>query len=520
VPHTARTVDAMALPPPVAPRRKRRKRRWRRVVAWAGAAVVALVAVAAGIFAWVYAGADVSTAGKLDFENPLRIPELFEGERGDDGVVRFDLDVQAGTTQFRDGSPTETWGVNGPYLGPTLRAARGDVVEIAVRNDLDEATTMHWHGMHLPARMDGGPHQPIGPGETWRPTWTVDQPAATLWYHPHPHGDTAEHVHRGVAGMFILEDDQSAALDLPHTYGVDDLPVIIQDRSFDDDNQFDGGGVDLGDELLVNGTHDPHVDVTHERVRVRLLNASGARFYDLGFVDGRPFEVIATDGGLLQSPVTVDRVPLSPGERAEIVVAFEPGEQAVLRSFPRGSGGGFFVDRFDGHDDTFDVLQFRAADDLVSSAPPPARLADVERLDPADAVATRTFRLSGTQINSQEMDMDRIDAAVTAGTAEIWEVSGSGEAHNFHVHGVQFQVLDIDGAAPHDRLRGWKDTVEVRAGTTTRLLVPFGAHTDPDMPYMFHCHKLRHEDRGMMGQHVVVEPGQTAGTPPTGHDHD
>jgi FtsP/CotA-like multicopper oxidase with cupredoxin domain len=406
--------------------------------------------------------------------------------------------------------------VNGAYLGPTLRAARGDEVEISVHNGVDETTTMHWHGMHLPARMDGGPHQPIDPGDTWRPTWRIDQPAATLWYHPHPHGDTADHVRGGVAGMFIV-DDQTAALDLPHSYGVDDLPIVIQDRSFDDDNQFDGD--ELGDELLVNGTHEPHVDITHQRVRLRLLNASDSRFYDLGFVDGHPFELIGTDGGLLPAPVTVDRVPLSPGERAEIVVAFEPGEHAVLRSFPRGSGGGFFVDRFDGHDDTFDVVQFRAADDLVPSRPVPSTLADVERLEPSQAVRTRTFRLSGTRINGQDMDMNRIDATVTAGTTEIWEIAADGGAHNFHVHGVQFQVLDVDGAAPPDQLRGWKDTIEARAGTTTRLIVPFGSHTDTDSPYMFHCHKLRHEDRGMMGQYVIVEPGDTAGTPPAGHNH-
>jgi FtsP/CotA-like multicopper oxidase with cupredoxin domain len=149
----------------------------------------------------------------------------------------------------------------------------------------------------------------------------------------------------------------------------------------------------------------------------------------------------------------------------------------------------------------------------------PSTLADVERLEPSQAVRTRTFRLSGTRINGQDMDMNRIDATVTAGTTEIWEIAADGGAHNFHVHGVQFQVLDVDGAAPPDQLRGWKDTIEARAGTTTRLIVPFGSHTDTDSPYMFHCHKLRHEDRGMMGQYVIVEPGDTAGTPPAGHNH-
>jgi FtsP/CotA-like multicopper oxidase with cupredoxin domain len=464
------------------------------------------------------ADADVSTTGAPSFENPLRIPELFEGERGDDGVVRFQLDVQEGTTRFREGAATETWGVNGTYLGPTLRASRGDVVEMSVHNGVDEVTTMHWHGMSLPARMDGGPYQPIDPGETWRPTWTIDQPAATLWYHPHPHGNTARQVYRGVAGMFILDDEQAAALDLPHEYGVDDLPVIIQDHSFDSNNQFVGDGKEIGDELLVNGTLNPYVDVTHQRVRLRLLNASGALFYELGFADGRSFDLVGTDGGLLPAPETVERVPLSPGERAEIIVALEPGENAVLRSFP-GGGGSVVADRGSSGVDAVDVLQLRAASELVPSPTVPERLASIERLDPADAVATRTFRLSGTQINDQDMAMDRIDATVVAGSVEIWEVVAEAGEHNFHIHGVQFQVLDIDGERPPPYLRGWKDTVAVVAGTTTRLIVRFGPYADPDVPYMYHCHKLRHEDLGMMGQFVVVAEGGGDGRPTSAHDH-
>jgi FtsP/CotA-like multicopper oxidase with cupredoxin domain len=459
----------------------------------------------------------VSTPGVPSFNNPLRIPELLEGERGADGVLHFELDVRAGATQFRDGAATETWGVNGTYLGPTLRASRGDVVQISVHNGVDEVTTMHWHGMYVPARMDGGPYQSIDPGETWRPTWAIDQPAATLWYHPHPHGNTAKHVHRGVAGMFIVDDDQTDALDLPDTYGVDDLPVIIQDRSFDDNNQFVGDGRELGDEVLVNGTYGPYFDVTRERVRLRLLNASGGRIYELGFDDGRSFQVIGTDGGLLPSPVTLDRLSLSPGERAEVVVTFEPGEDAVLRDL---AGDGGYAHHGDDQGGTSDVLQFHAARDLVPSPPVPSALADIERLDPADAVGTRTFRLSATQINGQDMAMDRMDATVVAGTVEIWEVIAEAGEHNFHIHGVQFQVLDINGAPPPAYLRGWKDTVATPAGSTTRLLVPFGTYTDPDVPYMFHCHKLRHEDLGMMGQFVVVEDGQDeAGAPPQGHEH-
>jgi FtsP/CotA-like multicopper oxidase with cupredoxin domain len=453
---------------------------------------------------------DPSTANEPSFANPLRIPELLAGERGADGVVRFELDVQAGSTQFRDGPATETWGVNGTYLGPTLRMARGDDVEIAVHNGVEETTTMHWHGMNVPARMDGGPYQPIDPGDTWRPAWTIDQPAATLWYHPHPHGQTAAHVHRGVSGLIII-DDESAALGLPHDYGVDDLPVIIQDRSFNGSNQFVGDGKQAGDELLVNGTLDPHVDVTHQRVRLRVLNGSGGSFYELGFADGRSFELIGTDGGLLPAPAAVQRIPLSPGERVEIVVSFEPGEAAVLRSFPAGDVA---------HDDgTVDVLELRAAQELMPSPAVAQRLIDVDRLAPEDAVATRTFRLTGTQINGQDMSMDRIDATVAAGTVEVWEVVSEAGEHNFHIHGVQFQVLDVDGGPPPAHLVGWKDTVSIATGSTIRLIVPFGTYADPEVPYMYHCHKLRHEDLGMMGQFVVVADGEVTGAPARSHGH-
>src|SRR5688500_15707652 len=155
--------------------------------------------------------------------------------------------------------------------------------------------------MHLPARMDGGPHQEVRPGATWSPTWTVDQPAATLWYHPHPHGQTARHVQRGLAGMFILDDEPARKLALPHDYGVDDIPVIVQDRSFDRGGQIkDGGGI--GDALLVNGPVASYLDVRTERVRLRLVNASAARTYSFGLSYGRRFTLIGTDGGLLPAP--------------------------------------------------------------------------------------------------------------------------------------------------------------------------------------------------------------------------
>jgi FtsP/CotA-like multicopper oxidase with cupredoxin domain len=211
-------------------------------------------------------------------------------------------------------------------------------------------------------------------------------------------------------------------------------------------------------------------------------------------------------------------VPLSPGERAEIVAAFQPGERPVLRSFKPDLGVGGIEERFAGGDDTFDLLQVRAAATLRASAPLPARLVHQQAPDQAGAARTRNFELDGfTAINGRSMDMGRVDQVVTAGTTEIWEVSNhSGNPHNFHVHGVQFKVVEYRGGTPPPTLAGWKDTVAMPPGRT--LLVHFGGYADPASPYMFHCHLLRHEDGGMMGQFVVVRPGQAA-APPAAHHH-
>jgi FtsP/CotA-like multicopper oxidase with cupredoxin domain len=369
--------------------------------------------------------------------------------------------------------------------------------------------------MHLPAVMDGGPHQMISPGDRWSPTWTVDQPAATLWYHPHLHGSTADHVYRGLAGMFLVDEPGPP---LPDTYGVDDIPVIVQDKKFrgseldDSTTAFTDTGV-LGNEILVNGTPRPYLDVTTDRVRLRLLNASNARVYDFAFSTGLAFDQIATDGGLLPDPYRTDRLRLSPGERAEIVVHVPAGTSAVLRSEPTDLGGGWWTDRFAGGDDTLDIMELRASVDPVPNAAVPNAL--TPRQDIGIPSRTREFDLMGsTQINGRTMDPGRVDEVVTLGSTELWRVhNASGQIHNFHIHDVQFQVLDIDGEPPPPELAGWKDTAFLSPRTTIRLIMRFTDYADPSTPYMYHCHLLRHEDRGLMGQFVVVEPGQEPAPP-------
>ena len=479
--------------------------------------VVVTAASALALAGCVVFGKTVDTVGEVEFGTPLTVPELLEGPD-------FALTAAPGSTEFRPGVATDTLGYNGGYLGPTLVMDRGDEVDVQLTNGLDETTTLHWHGMHLPAAMDGGPHQPVAPGETWNPHWLVDQPAATLWYHPHPHGETERQVGMGLAGMVIVRDELEAALPLPRDYGVDDFPVLVQDADpaagplTRGEAGFIGG---LGSTLLVNGAVGPYLDVTTDVVRLRLLNASPARIYDFTFSDERTFALIATDGGLLEAPHETSSIRLSPGERAEILVRMTPGETVVLRSIDPHLGNIAPFTGSSGGSDRFDVLELRAAPALESRGSVPDALVPIERLDPTTASAERTFRLNGTNINDKPMDMNRIDEAVTVGTTEVWNVRNEMAApHNFHVHDVQFQVASVDGEPPSPELAGWKDTVYLEPEREFRLVMRFEDYTDPDPPYMYHCHLLRHEDSGMMGQFVVVEPGQSAGMiEGTHHDH-
>lgn len=459
----------------------------------------------------------ISTIGEIKFSNPLRIPRLADSTVDGDGVRNFDLTARAGSTEFLTGKQTPTWGFNRSYLGETLRARRGEKVRFNVRNELDETTTVHWHGMHLPAEMDGTPHQPVRPGGQWHPHWTIRQQAATLWYHPHPHGETEDHVNNGLAGMFIIDDDESDRLGLPNQYGVDDVPVVVQDRSFDDEGEFTTSyrGINgfLGDNILVNGTYAPYLDVDTELVRLRILNGSSARIYNFKFDDDRRFELIGTDGGLLEKTRQMKNIVLSPAERAEIVVRMKPGSRTTLRSAPQDLGAGVLATGAGGND-RMEVLQLRARPALRRSGSLPAQLAAVERLRPRSSATRREFVLDGVEINGKEMNMSRVDTVVPANNLEVWTVRNvAGQPHNFHIHDVQFQVLDVDGHAPPPELTGWKDTVFLPGKSEVRIAVPFGSYTNAHVPYMYHCHLLWHEDRGMMGQFTVVAPDHVGSAP-------
>ena len=362
-----------------------------------------LLILCCALFYWILI-IRVSNTG-LNFENALHIPPEMEYRIQEDGAKEFDLYVQHGETEFYQGQVALTMGVNGSFLGPTIRAKRGERVVLNVHNELKEDTTMHWHGMHVPAEMDGTPHQNIEPSRSWTAEFNITQEAGTMWYHPHTHGNTATQVYKGIAGLFILDDENSEHLDLPDTYGVDDIPLVIQDRLFNEDGTLlyqIRNGAAYGDTMLVNGTVSPHLEVESRKIRFRILNGSNARIYWLGFEGGRHFQQIATDGGFLDAPVETRRVRLSPGERAEIVVDFSDGETVKLKSFPEAelldTAAAWFGQTTNGH---FDILELRPQPATRDSHVIPERLNNIQRLDREDATTTRLMIWGGMVINGK-----------------------------------------------------------------------------------------------------------------------
>lgn len=460
-----------------------------------------------------------AAAGDNPFTSRLFIPPLLEKETTSGGVSSFSLTVQQAEHEFFPGTPTGTLGYNGSLLGPTVRVKNGEKVKFAVENTIDQVTTVHWHGLHVPARWDGGPHQVIEPGEVWRPEFTINQQAATLWYHPHAMGLTGEHVYRGLAGLFIIEDDTSTELALPEDYGVDDIPLIIQDRRFFEDRSFAYirsmhdimHGV-IGNFLLVNGMLQPFTTVPRGIVRFRLLNGSNSSIYRLYLSNDHPLQVIASDGGFLQKPVNVKEIVLTSGERAEFLVdfsSFRPDER--LR---------FLVDQFNGN--SYEAMEIRVSGESARQSEPLTFLRNQPRIAESTADRTRNFALETMSgrgrgmgmmgggrlaINGKKMDLHRIDEKIPLGSTEVWELENRSASmmqlpHSMHLHDVQFNILDRNGKPPEPIEAGRKDTVLLWPNDKIRLIAQFLDYTGI---YMFHCHMLEHEDDGMMGQFEVVD---------------
>lgn len=431
------------------------------------------------------------------------------------------------------GNPTTVWTYQGEvlqgdsaslqaipesYLGPIFRVRQGQHIRIHFVNDLPEASIIHWHGLLLPEAMDAHPRFAIASGETYTYDFQVVNRAGTYWYHPHPHESTATQVYNGLAGLFIVSDDEESALGLPD--GAYDVPLVFQDRSFDADNQLvyiTGGMMTqamtqmmgfLGDRILVNGKPEMVLDVDTRAYRLRLLNGSNFRILKLGWEDGTPLTVIGNDGGLLESPIERPYVTLSPGERVELWADFNGravGSQLLLKSLPF-SGiemGGSMMGGMEmpetttlPHGEEVAVLRVTIAQEAAQVVPLPERLSTIERYALSDAINAgipRTFEIAMINevwsLNGRTFEMEAAadDEIVQANTLEVWEfvnvinedqmggmgtMSGhnmggvsSGDvmtedqmAHPMHIHGVQFQVLErtIDDAFRE----GWESVRE------------------------------------------------------------
>lgn len=455
--------------------------------------------------------------------NTLWIPDTLSG-------TNFNLTIKDTFAQLTPGNQTITAGINGKFWGPTLFFNKGDTVHMNVVNKLNEATTLHWHGFHLPAVMDGGPHQVIPAGTIWQPYWKITNNASTYWYHPHLHEMTQEHITKGIGGLIIVRDEVESALALPRTYGVDDIPLILTDRDFNTQKQF--VTVPYGDSMMTNGTLRAQYSVPGQIVRFRILNAAIERSFNIGFSDNRNFAIICSDGGLLNAPVSVNRYVLHAGERIEILVDFsgQNGQSFDLKAFNSTlsgfiAGGENFTNgpfgNYLGHKD-FTMLHVNVAAPTANpiTAIPTALTTNV-LLNAADANITRILTLSDSTgvtnppilgpnafiINHKLFDINFDQYKVPLGNTEIWEIrSTSGFGHPFHIHDVEFNILSINGAAPPAAQAGWKDVVFIPRQQTVRFIARFEDFADTEHPFMYHCHISLHEDEGMMGQFVVTDP--------------
>ena len=459
-------------------------------------------------------------------QNPILIPPAIES-------TTIDLTLQNGTTQFYNGITTNTMGANGSLLGPTLILNQGDDVTINVHNQLGDATTIHWHGMHVAPENDGGPHSIIADGATWSPQFTVLDLAGINWYHPHLHMTTNEHVSKGIAGMILVKDAAEAAITLPRDYGVDDFPIIVQTKGFDANGQIEWMS-ELDTALMVNGTIDPYLDAPAQVVRLRLLNGSSQRVYKFGMSNNMTFQLIGTDGGLLEAPVSLTRYQMAPGQRADILVDLSAlqGQNIQLMNYgseianaiygsaqpgmmPQLTLPGYNSNPLNGSD--FAVLDINV---VAPTANPVTTIPTtlVSHTIPTEGTEDITRQLTFTSqqnivgpfnINGASFDMNVINYTIPLGNREIWSLTNQTPiAHPFHIHDVQFYILDINGNPPPPELSGLNDVVLVPAGMgNVRFIADFLDHANDSVPYMYHCHMLTHEDDGMMGQFLVTDPG-------------
>ena len=472
----------------------------------------------------------IAMTNKLFSQNPLFIPPTISG-------TNFSLSVQADSTEFFTGHKTPTYGVNGNILGPTLILNKGDNVTLNVTNNLPVVTTMHWHGLHVPAHADGGPHQMIMQGMTWSPNFTVMNDAATYWYHPHGQNRTDIQVSKGLAGLIIVKDSLEGTLDLPRTYGIDDIPLIVQTKCFD--VLYQTAIATVFDTVpMINATINPYLNAPAQIIRLRLLNGASDRSFLFGFSNNMTFYQIATDGSLVNSPVPMDRLRLSPGERAEVLIDLSSlqGQTIYLKNYGSqlpdgiigaqnvGMGGSQIPDYnqnfLNGAD--YNLMELNVVSPTSNPVMTiPATLANFQPIDTNLIDRTRELIFAPQTmdpmelvegpftINGHQFSMDTINDTTFLNQVEKWTlINNTLIAHPFHIHDVQFYITDVNGSPAPAFETGKKDVVLVMPMQQVSFITKFEDFADT-IPYMYHCHLLHHEDDGMMGSFIVIDTSST-----------
>ncbi|MEV8634240.1 multicopper oxidase domain-containing protein [Streptosporangium sp. NPDC051023] len=483
-------------------------------------------------------GAELRSAVPLPppFQVPLSIPSLLKPVSTD----RYEITQREASAEILPGLKTPLWTYEGTFPGPTIESRRGRPITVTHRNELPVPTTVHLHGGRTPAASDGYPTDLVLP-EGWPQatahhghgmhdpravvtqltrdyTFPLDQRPTLLWYHDHRMDFTAPAIWRGLAGLHIVRDSAEDSLGLPS--GQRELPIMIADRAFAADGSLSYPALDptlrerpgvrepyiagvLGDVILVNGAPWPVHEADAARYRLRILNASNARHYELEAVtdDGRRLDLvqIGADQGLLATPVTHRLLPIAPAERYDVVVDFSglPVGSRVKLLNRLGSGR------------TRDVMAFvvarKAADD---SRIPPVLSADLPTWRRADAVGVREFAFRtgqmhgghGWLIGGQPFDPARSDVTARLGDVEVWRLIADVH-HPVHLHLVGFRVLSRRGRPPLPHDAGLKDTVSLRPGEAVEIITRFDGYRGR---YLFHCHNAEHEDMAMMANLEII----------------
>lgn len=414
-------------------------------------------------------------------------------------VVKVDLEARETNWEFVPGHATRAWGFNGQVPGPVIEAHRGDVLEIKLKNSLPEPTTIHWHGLQIPAAMDGTDmvQRPIMPGESFTYRFKVPD-AGTFWYHPHMN-ETVQ-CERGLYGAIVVRGDDEPELDADRVLVIDDVALDRKGEIKPPGKWIEWHDGRQGSTRLINGRREPELTIAAGQVEGwRIVNASSARYVRLS-IGRRPFTLIGNDGGLIDAPVTMTEILLPPAARVELAVGpFAEGEMLSIDAL-----------RYDrktvarARDERFAML--RVGPPAPSRARIPAKLRDVVPLVPRDAAPKREVHL-GARMNLRRgvdflvnKESHHRDKPVKVGEVQVWDIiNDTMMDHPFHLHGFFFQVVEVNGDAP--RYRSWQDTINVAPKGRVRI-----AWKPDNRPgeWMYHCHILEHHAGGMMGHFEVV----------------